>query len=150
MAEAAGVVRVLVADDHPIYRDGLARTLEDDPSLRVVATASDWASGFCQAPPAGPRVIGTLPVLSSDGQPQLLVFGHAEPQASGDDETLIVSPGPYASLPAALWQAEAGDCTLISLPGFLNEEDPFLRGILPRLPGARIVGRYPRPIKVFP
>lgn len=41
MAEAAGVVRVLVADDHPIYRDGLARTLEDDPSLRVVATASD-------------------------------------------------------------------------------------------------------------
>jgi len=118
--------------------------------LAIVATASDWARGFCQAPPAGARVIGTLPVLSSGGQPQLLVFGHAEPQASGDDETLIVSSAPSASLPAALWQAEAGDCTLISLPGFLGAEDPFLREILPRLPGARIVGRYPRPIKVFP
>ncbi len=36
-----GKIRVLVADDHPIYRDGLARTLEDAPGIRVVGAARD-------------------------------------------------------------------------------------------------------------
>lgn len=36
-----GTIRVLVADDHPIYRDGLARTLEDAPGICVVGAARD-------------------------------------------------------------------------------------------------------------
>jgi DNA-binding NarL/FixJ family response regulator len=35
------VVRVLVADDHPIYRDGLARSLADAEGIEVVGAASD-------------------------------------------------------------------------------------------------------------
>jgi DNA-binding NarL/FixJ family response regulator len=31
-------LRVLVADDHPLYRDGVARTLAERPGLEVVAT----------------------------------------------------------------------------------------------------------------
>ena len=35
------VIRVVLADDHPIYRDGLARSLNDDPGLEVVGEAGD-------------------------------------------------------------------------------------------------------------
>ena len=37
------VIRIVLADDHPIYRDGLARSLNDDPGLEVVGEASDGA-----------------------------------------------------------------------------------------------------------
>ena len=35
------VIRIVLADDHPIYRDGLARSLSDDPGLEIVGQASD-------------------------------------------------------------------------------------------------------------
>jgi DNA-binding NarL/FixJ family response regulator len=35
------VIRVLVADDHPIYRDGLARSLSDAEGIEVVGAAGD-------------------------------------------------------------------------------------------------------------
>jgi DNA-binding NarL/FixJ family response regulator len=35
------IAKVLVADDHPIVRDGLRRVLDAQPDLRVVAEASD-------------------------------------------------------------------------------------------------------------
>ena len=34
------ITRVLVADDHPIFRDGLVKSLEETGEFRVVATAS--------------------------------------------------------------------------------------------------------------
>ncbi|MBZ4691000.1 MAG: Two-component response regulator [Cereibacter sp.] len=34
-------IRVLVADDHPLYREGVARSLADDPELEVVGQAQD-------------------------------------------------------------------------------------------------------------
>ncbi len=34
-------IRIVVADDHPIYREGVARSLADDPELEVVAQAQD-------------------------------------------------------------------------------------------------------------
>lgn len=39
MTEAA--IRVVLADDHPIFRDGLARTLADAGGIEVVGQASD-------------------------------------------------------------------------------------------------------------
>ena len=33
-------IRILVADDHPIYRDGVVTSLEETGEFRVVATAS--------------------------------------------------------------------------------------------------------------
>jgi DNA-binding NarL/FixJ family response regulator len=35
------VVRILIADDHPIFRDGLRRLLESEPGFKVVAEACD-------------------------------------------------------------------------------------------------------------
>lgn len=40
------VIRVIVADDHPIYRDGVARTLAEVPGIEVVAQASDGAQAL--------------------------------------------------------------------------------------------------------
>ncbi|MDT8856224.1 response regulator transcription factor [Paracoccaceae bacterium Fryx2] len=34
-------VRIVVADDHPLYREGVARSLSDDPGLSVVGQAQD-------------------------------------------------------------------------------------------------------------
>lgn len=34
-------IRVLIVDDHPIVRDGLRRTIDDDPGFNVVAEAGD-------------------------------------------------------------------------------------------------------------
>jgi DNA-binding NarL/FixJ family response regulator len=42
-AAAAATVRIVIADDHPIFREGLRRLLESEPSFRVVGEAGDGA-----------------------------------------------------------------------------------------------------------
>jgi two-component system, NarL family, nitrate/nitrite response regulator NarL len=42
-------VRILLADDHPIFRDGLRRLLEAEPGFRVVGEASDGAEAVAMA-----------------------------------------------------------------------------------------------------
>src|SRR5207247_8571700 len=34
-------IRIVIADDHPIFRDGLRRLLEAEPDLKVVGEAQD-------------------------------------------------------------------------------------------------------------
>ena len=46
MPEAAHPVRILIADDHPIFRDGLRRLLEADPGLTVVGEAADGSEAL--------------------------------------------------------------------------------------------------------
>jgi two-component system NarL family response regulator len=41
MAERAGVIRVLLADDHTIVRNGVAQILNEEKGITVVAQASD-------------------------------------------------------------------------------------------------------------
>ena len=118
--------------------DALASAQGD---LALVAPSSGWAARFSAD---GAQVIVTLPMIAGGSQPQLLVFGHAPPQPSGDDETLILFSGEAPSLPGAIWQAHSGTTSLAGLPGYLDDS------ILALHPGARIAGRYPRPIKVTP
>lgn len=112
--------------------------------LALIAPSSNWAKGLAAGEAGGAQVIVTLPVLAAGSQPRLLVFGHAAPQPSGDDETLVLFPGDAPPLPTALWQAQSGTAMLAGLPGFLADGSSTLPA------GARIVGRYPRPIKVSP
>jgi DNA-binding NarL/FixJ family response regulator len=41
MPDATGRIRIVIADDHPIFRDGLRRLLEAEPSMTVVGEAGD-------------------------------------------------------------------------------------------------------------
>ena len=40
-APAVGPLRVVIADDHPVYRDGIARALTDARRYRIVGTTGD-------------------------------------------------------------------------------------------------------------
>jgi DNA-binding NarL/FixJ family response regulator len=53
----ASVIRVLVADDHGVVRDGLCRLLETDPGIRVVAAANDGQEAVAQAAATHPEVV---------------------------------------------------------------------------------------------
>ena len=50
-------VRVLIADDHPIFRDGLASLLETQPDVEVVGTAGDGLEAVAQATTLVPDVV---------------------------------------------------------------------------------------------
>jgi two-component system nitrate/nitrite response regulator NarL len=45
-SQAGRALRVLIADDHAGYRDGVARLIDDHPALTVVATAADGAEAL--------------------------------------------------------------------------------------------------------
>ena len=62
------VLRLLVVDDHPMYRSGLRTVLEDDPALAVVAEAADGA---------------TAVRLTLDLQPDVVVMDLKMPGISG-------------------------------------------------------------------
>jgi DNA-binding NarL/FixJ family response regulator len=51
-----GLIRVMVVDDHPIWRDGVARDLSER-GFEVVATAADGATALRIVPAARPDVV---------------------------------------------------------------------------------------------
>lgn len=50
-------IRVLIADDHPVYRDGLASLLEPLPEITVVGRAADGIEAVEQALATRPDVV---------------------------------------------------------------------------------------------
>lgn len=135
------------------FHDGASRALKALDTLQgdlaLMAPGSPWSEGYLPSPGA-PKVIGTLPALANGGTPQLLIFGHAQPQPSGDDETLLMLPVSADTVSGCLWRATSGSRLLVAIQGFLTDDSSHLRDVLNRHPGALIVGRYPRPIKVSP
>jgi len=57
VTEPGPVVRVLLADDHTLFRDGLARMLEKNPGLRVIGHATDGQEAIDLAGKLKPGVI---------------------------------------------------------------------------------------------
>jgi two-component system, NarL family, nitrate/nitrite response regulator NarL len=51
------MIRILMADDHPIFRDGLRRLLESEPDFKVVAEASDGAEAVALAKEHTPDIL---------------------------------------------------------------------------------------------
>ena len=50
-------VRILLADDHPIFRDGLRRLLEAEPDLKVVGEACDGSEAVKMARQLKPDIL---------------------------------------------------------------------------------------------
>lgn len=48
---------VLIVDDHPLFREGVARTVHDDPGMTVVGQADSCAGGLALAKQTLPDVI---------------------------------------------------------------------------------------------
>ena len=53
----AQTVRLVIADDHPIFRDGLRRLLEAEPDLKVLGEASDGAEAVKLARQLKPDIL---------------------------------------------------------------------------------------------
>jgi DNA-binding NarL/FixJ family response regulator len=56
-AEPAAVIRLLIADDHPVVRDGLSSMFARDPGFEVLGEASDGAEAVKLAQALNPDVI---------------------------------------------------------------------------------------------
>lgn len=83
---SAPAIRVLIADDHPILREGLRRLLEDDGGFEVVGQASDGREAVR---------------LAREVQPDVLLLDLAMPRTSGLDALRELSgsgPGPRVLL----------------------------------------------------
>ena len=120
--------------------------------LAAVALDGPWAKAWLEGHAGPAQVIGVLPFLSPSPMPRLLIFGHATPEATGADETLVLTdgqlPSDFALQP--LWQMRTGALQLTSLPGFLSEHSAPLVG-LTHSNGSlalSVLGRYPSPIEV--
>jgi two-component system nitrate/nitrite response regulator NarL len=50
-------IRIVIADDHPIFRDGLRRLLESEPNLKVVGEACDGAEAVKLARQLKPEIL---------------------------------------------------------------------------------------------
>lgn len=120
----------------------------------VVETQSVWADAFAEGRAGEARIIGVLPMLQNGPVPELLIFGHAQALATGDDQTVIVSDGklPRDFLPVPLWQVKSGARRVSGLPGFLSEHEGPLVGLMRSNAtlGLKVAGRYPGPIEVKP
>jgi len=54
---AGARITVAIADDHPIFREGLQRLLEAEPDLQVVGTAADGHEAVELVMTAGPDIL---------------------------------------------------------------------------------------------
>src|SRR5215467_16375320 len=75
-------IRIVIADDHPIFRDGLRRLLEAEPGLKVIGEASDGSDAV---------------KLARQLKPDVMLLDLAMPRQPGLEALRDLSTGPGAN-----------------------------------------------------
>ncbi|HLI62518.1 MAG TPA: response regulator transcription factor [Terriglobales bacterium] len=81
-------VRILIADDHTIFRDGLRRLLEAEPELEVAGEAADGAETVTQTRELKPDIL--LLDLAMPGMPGMDVLRELSADGNGSQTKIIV------------------------------------------------------------
>lgn len=137
------------------YRDEAQALMQIDVSpgdLCVVETEQPWVEAFIAGRAGKAQVIAALPAIKEDEMPKLLLIGQAPVEASGHDETLVITEGklPRDFTPQPMWQCKIGSYRLSCLPGFLTEHEGPLVGLVRSnaLLKLKIAGHYSSAISV--
>ncbi len=137
------------------YRDEAQALMQIDSSpgdLCVVETNQPWVEAFMEGHGGKAQVIASLPILKEDEMPKLLLIGQAPVEASGFDETLVITDGklPRDFTPQPIWQSKIGNLRLSCLAGYLTEHEGPLVGLMRSnaLLKLKIAGRYSSAIEV--
>lgn len=86
--EEKRTVRIVIADDHTIFRDGLRRLLESEPELEVVGEAADGAEAVSQTQQLAPDVL--LLDLAMPRVPGMETLRELSTNGSGQHTKIIV------------------------------------------------------------
>jgi two-component system, NarL family, nitrate/nitrite response regulator NarL len=81
-------VRIVIADDHPIFRDGLRRLLEAEPDLKVLGEASDGAEAVKLARQLKPDIL--LLDLAMPKHPGLEALRELSVGAAGSNPVRVI------------------------------------------------------------
>ncbi len=108
MEETDGHIRVLVADDHPIYADGLAAAIANAGDLALIGTCGDGTAALAQIRTAAPDVAVLdlrMPGLSAQDLRQ---------EVAGECAVLILS--------AHLGGDDVHECLSLGAAGYIAKE----------------------------
>lgn len=133
MDKSQKTIRILIADDHPIFRDGLRKLLEAEPGLKVVGEACDGAEAVAMA-----RQL----------TPDILLLDLAMPRLPGIEalRELVSTPTPVRTilLTAAIERAQIVEALQLGARGVVLKESAtqmLLRSIRTVMAGQYWVGR---------
>ena len=124
-------IRIVVADDHPIFREGLIKLLETKPDLRVVGAANDGDEAL--------KLVAEL-------EPDLLLLDLAMPRKHGEQFRAEQMRNPrLARIPVVIMSADASirsKAETLGVQGWMPKPaDPeALLRIAQRCAGRRVTG----------
>ena len=130
MADNYGSVRIAIADDHPIFRDGLRRLLESEPGFHVVGEGADGIEAVR---------------MTRDVRPDVLLLDLAMPRMNGVDALAELGTGAtrVIMLTAAIEPSEVLKAIQLGARGVVLKESAtrlLLEGIRRVVDGKYIIG----------